>query len=30
MQVRNLARLSDDERARVRAQAAVHRAEVGA
>jgi deoxyribodipyrimidine photolyase-related protein len=30
MQVRNLARLSDDERARIRAQARAHRAEVGA
>jgi deoxyribodipyrimidine photolyase-related protein len=30
MQVRNLARLSDDERARIRAQARAHRVEVGA
>jgi deoxyribodipyrimidine photolyase-related protein len=30
MQVRNLARLSDDERARIRTQATAHRAEVGA
>jgi len=30
MQVKNLARLTDDERARIRAQAAAHRAEVGA
>jgi deoxyribodipyrimidine photolyase-related protein len=30
MQVRNLARLSDDERARIRTQAAAHRAAVGA
>ncbi len=29
MQVKNLARLSDDERARIRTQAAAHRAEVG-
>jgi deoxyribodipyrimidine photolyase-related protein len=30
MQVKNLARLTDDERARIRAQAAAHRAAVGA
>ncbi len=30
MQVKNLARLSDDERARIRAQATAHRAQVGA
>jgi deoxyribodipyrimidine photolyase-related protein len=30
MQVKNLARLSEDERARIRAQAAAHRTEVGA
>ena len=30
MQVKNLARLPDDERARIRAQAAAHRAETGA
>jgi deoxyribodipyrimidine photolyase-related protein len=30
MQVKNLARLSDDERARIRTQATAHRAEVGA
>ena len=30
MQVKNLARLSDDERARIRAQAEAHRADVGA
>jgi deoxyribodipyrimidine photolyase-related protein len=30
MQVKNLTRLSDDERARIRAQAAAHRVEAGA
>jgi hypothetical protein len=29
MQVKNLTRLSDDERARIRAQATAHRAAVG-